>query len=205
MTLKPERKKLNLLIGNLYKSHLSAANIAARLKLTLSQVYRSLSKQNIQRRVPKEQAKIRFASKPLSFNYKRPQSLKGKLLEISALMLYLGEGAKTGFTVDFANSDPRLLKLFMLYLKNICQVRGSRLRFYLYCFSNQKPHTLISFWSKQLHVKRKLFTKPYVRKVSSNNRTRAMKHGVLHIRYSDKKLLHKILADIDQFSQKLVK
>jgi hypothetical protein len=126
-------------------------------------------------------------------------------LEAAALMLYSGEGAKTGTTVDFANSDPRILKIFLRFLIDVCQVKKDRMRFYLYCFSDQNSKTLVEWWSRYLRVKGKYFTKPYVRKINSESRVRSMKYGVLHIRYSDKKLLEKILWLIDQTSEKLLK
>lgn len=124
-----------------------------------------------------------------------------KELLIAAVMLYFGEGAKSGTTVDFANSDPATLKIFINFLRKICRIDEKRLRLYLYCFSNQNPGELISFWSKTLDVRIRNFTKPYIRKVGENLR-RTMTRGVLHIRYSDKRLLRKILSLKDELIKK---
>ena len=97
-------------------------------------------------------------------------------------MLYYGEGAKTGKTVDFANSDSVMLQIFLKFLIDICGINKQKLRFYLYCFSDQNTHELIRFWCKTLKVKKSYFTKPYIRKASKSLR-RTMQHGVLHIRY----------------------
>ena len=200
-------KTRDLKIARLYEDNFSASVIARKLSLSLRQVYRSLINQKVKRRNPQEQSKISFANKPLSFTYRVPKSQTLKFLEVAGLMLYYGEGAKTGSTVDFANSDPRALKIFLAYLRKVCFVDESRIRLYLYCFSNMSTARLIRFWSKELKVKQRAFTLPYVRKAMSNNRdrVRVMKYGVLHIRYSDKKLLGKILADIDQNAKKLIK
>jgi len=107
-------------------------------------------------------------------------------------MLYLAEGAKTGTTVDFANSSPTLIKVFLTFLRKVCAIDENRLKLYLYCFSNQRPTKLIDFWSKELKIKRRQFTKPYIRSVTKPS-SRIMRYGLLHLRYSDKKLLMQIL------------
>jgi hypothetical protein len=112
---------------------------------------------------------------------------------IGATMLYYGEGAKTGVTVDLVNSDESVIKLFLKFLRNICCVDERKLRFYLYCFSDQNASSLIKHWSDRLSVEKKQFTKPYIRS-TLNRGKRSMPFGVLHVRYSDKKLMQKILS-----------
>jgi hypothetical protein len=117
-------------------------------------------------------------------------------------MLYFGEGAKTQNTVDFANSDIDALGIFLKFLRTICRVEENRLRFYLYCFKNQNPKKLIKFWSRRLKIKPGSFTKPYVRQDRAVL-SRIMPYGVLHVRYSDKKLLQRILLLIKEITQEL--
>ena len=185
--------KLDESIARLYRKSLSAPLIAQKLDLPLNRVYRSLRKQGVERRPASEQNYIRFQSSPLSFKFKKPRSLTEKQLAVAALMLYHGEGAKTQNTVDFANSDAKALALFLKFLRNVCQVDESKLRFYLYCFANQDSKRLISFWSKTLNISAANFTRPYIRK-EYDGLKRIMPFGVLHIRYSDKRLLEKILT-----------
>lgn len=175
------------LVRDLYSKNISAPEIGRKLGMTPWQVYDSLIRQGIQRRSYSEQSKIRFEQKPLSFSLKTKLSSRERDLMVSALMLYQGEGAKNGPTVDLANSDPQTISIFLKFLRKICRIDEKRLRFYLYCFSDQNPDALISFWSKLLRVKRDQFTKPYVRQNSGKLR-RIMQNGVLHVRYSDKKL-----------------
>ena len=160
--------------------------------VSVKQVYDSLRRQDIPRKSIVEQNKLRFRRSPLSFEFKEKFSPKERDLLVAGLMLYYGEGAKTGHTVDFANSDPMLLGLFLKFLKDICGIDEKKLRFYLYCFSDQKSKSLIRFWCSHLGVEPGQFTKPYVRS-TLNKGKRTMANGVLHIRYSDKRLLEKIL------------
>lgn len=177
----------------MYKKELSAPIIAQSLHLSLSQIYDTLKKRGIPRRNPADQNKIRFLNKPFSFNFKENLSVCDRELMIAALMLYLGEGAKTGNTVDIANSDPLILKIFLKFLKNICRVNDEKLRFYLYCFEDQNKDELINYWVNELQVNRNKFTKPYIRQ-NHKQRKRKMRCGVLHVRYNDKRLLEKILT-----------
>ncbi len=180
-------------VVDLYLQNFSGLDISNKLGIHIRQVYRILDKNKIQRRLTSEQNRIKFLNKKPSFEIKDNLSVWERELLIAAVMLYYGEGAKTGTTVDLANSDPGILKLFLKFLREICGVDTSRLRFYLYCFSDQNPVELIRFWSRELTVSRNNFTKPYIRKIQQEKPRRRMPYGVLHIRYSDKKLLTKIL------------
>jgi len=160
--------------------------------LSLKQIYSSLRRQKIPRKSLSEQNKILFERKQPSFNFKETLSLKDRELLIAAIMLYYGEGAKTGVTVDMANSDVLVIKLFLKFLRKVCRVKEEKLRFYLYCFKDQNADALIKYWSSQLNAGTAQFTKPYVRP-TVNRGSRSMPYGVMHIRYGDKKLLEKFL------------
>ncbi len=100
--------KQEVLVVHLYRQGMMGAEIAAKCKLSLKQVYGSLRRQNIPRKSLSEQNKILFDRKPLSFHLKKKLSAKEQKLIVAAVMLYYGEGAKTGVTVDLANSDVKV-------------------------------------------------------------------------------------------------
>ncbi len=59
------------------------------------------------------------------------------------IALYWAEGAKekegyTGTGISFSNSDFRMIALFILWLKQICLVESSRIRFEIYIHENNK-------------------------------------------------------------------
>lgn len=181
------------LVREYYIGGFSGLEISLKMGLSLKQIYSALRRMGVLMRNFSEQNRVRFQKKPLSFNFKEKLLSNEKELLVAGIMLYYGEGAKTGHTVDFANGDPRLLKLFLKFLREICRVDKKKLRFYLYCFSNQNSEQLICFWCSQLSVEPWQFTKPYVRS-TLNKGNRTLANGVLHIRYSDKRLLEKILS-----------
>lgn len=192
-------------IKELYLTNLiSGPDIAKKLDVNIRWVYRSLERRGIKRRTSAIQNRINFEKSSLSFNFKKKLSPLDRELLVAGSMLYYGEGAKTGKTVDFANSDPQMLKVFIKFLRDICRVNEKKFRFYLYCFSNQNQEYLISYWCKTLKVSRRQFTKPYIRDANPNS-TRTMNYGLLHIRYSDIRLLSKILSINSELTNKLLK
>ncbi|TSC84966.1 MAG: Resolvase helix-turn-helix protein [Parcubacteria group bacterium Gr01-1014_13] len=193
MPKKTITNKQEFLVKDLYNQGMTGREISIKLKLSLKQIYGSLRRHQIPRKSMWEQNRILFERKPLSFRFKENLSVKERELLIAAIMLYYGEGAKTSVTVDFANSDTRVAKLFLKFLRTICRIDEKRLRLYLYCFSDQDQNALIKYWSLQLNVERNQFTKPYVRSIFNRGK-RSMPYGVIHVRYSDKKLLEKILS-----------
>jgi hypothetical protein len=175
-------------IVRLYKSGLSAFKIADKTAFSTDQIYGVLESNGIKRRNHAE----RFNLSTPTFRFIEPRALKDNLLLVAGTMLYFGEGAKTGNTVDFTNANPAMHKLFITYLRRLFLIDEKKLRLYLYCFSDQNLHEIIKFWSGILNVDVRSFTKPYIRDCSQK-KERTMEWGVLHIRYNDKRLLEKIL------------
>jgi len=193
MPTKKITEREECLVQKLYLDGFSGPEIVHQVSVSLKQVYDSLRRHKISRRNLSQQHVLYFQKQPLSFLFKEKLSSKERELFVAGLMLYYGEGAKTGCTVDFANSDPMLITIFFKFLNDICGIDKKKLRFYLYCFSDQDSDFLIRFWCSHLGVKQGQFTKPYIRS-TLNKGKRTMTNGVLHIRYSDKRLLEKILS-----------
>ena len=128
-------------------------------------------------------------------------------MKIAGVMLYWAEGVKPNpanrtWTVDFANSNPRMIKLFPKFLREICGIDEKRLRVLLYCYANQDIEKLKRFWQKITEIPLNQFTKPYVRKNFLPGKKRKMKYGLLHIRYYDKKLLLQIEKWVEEYLKK---
>lgn len=174
-----------------YAAGMSAREIAARLKVSLDAVYYFLRRHSIQRRNAQENNAIRFAKKKPSFIPKEKLSSREQQLKVAGIMLYWAEGSQWEGegVVDFANSNPEMIRLFMSFLRRICRIDEFRLRIYVYCYSNQRPQELIRYWSKLTNIPVGQFTKPYIRKDFNPKKAGKMIHGLIHIRYYDKKLL----------------
>lgn len=179
-------------IRRLYsKKGLSVREIALHYKVSQNAVFYFMRKHKIARRDPSAANNMTFKRKPLNFQLKQKLTPNEVKIKVAALMLYWAEGAKWegGVVVDFANSDARMIKIFMKFLLDICGVKKERIRGYLYCYSNQNPNRLIKYWSKAVNLPVKQFTKPYIRADYLPGKETKMPYGLFHIRYNDKKLL----------------
>ncbi len=153
-----------------------------------------MQKNNIPRRGYSEANYAHYDRYKPKFLIKKNINAKDEYLKIAGIMLYWAEGAKHRYTVDFANSDSQMIKIFLRFLREICGIAESRLRIYLYAFSDQNIDELKKYWSRITQVPIAQFTKPYVRNVNPTLKDRRMPYGLIHIRYNDKKLLDCIMS-----------
>lgn len=193
--------------ARLYRSGLSAQQVADHFKVSLDASYYALRRLKVKRRTAKETNSIRFEAKPLSYNLKTRLTKEEERLKISAVMLYWAEGYKVGrSTVDFANSDPNMVVIFWKFLLEICRVDKKRVRLHLYAYEGQDVQNLMQFWCTLIDLPKHHFIKPYIKKAAiPGPRGPRMVHGLVHIRYSDTKLLRQILQWIDEYRQDLTK
>ena len=148
---------------------------------------------------------IHFEKKKPSFRRKECVSKRAQELRAMGAMLYWTEGYKTKKSngIDFANSDPDMIKVFVDFLRSTYELDESRFRAYVYCHSDQDIEAVETFWSKLTNIPRSQFTKPYVRS-DFRKRGRKMQYGLLHVRYADKKLLRDILNLIESYKHSLL-
>ncbi len=177
-----------------YSNGNSAREIADELNVSIDAVYYFFRKHGIPRRLAAENNKLQFLKKKKSFIIKERLTNNEELLKLAGIMLYWGEGSQwSGETiVDFANSNPQMVKIFLNFLRSICGINERKLRAYVYCYINQNPREIMSFWEMTTGIPSNQFTKPYIRKDYRLSKSGKMRYGVIHIRYGDKKLLFQL-------------
>lgn len=197
------KDKLDI-IKKYYQSGLSVREIADKLGTPFNATFYFLRKHKIPRRSAQESNAILFEKKPLSYKIKKKLSAGEEKLKVAALMLYWGEGSKRSSMVDLANCDPAVIKIFLRFLREICRVDEKRLRVYVYCYSNQDPDSISRYWSGVAKIPLDQFMKPYVRTDYAMKAGRQMANGLMHVRYSDKKLMRYILEEIEKYKSELI-
>ncbi|MEA3450168.1 MAG: hypothetical protein U9Q85_04340 [Patescibacteria group bacterium] len=199
-----QKDKLSI-IKKYYKQGYSVKDIAKIIDASNNATYYFFRKYNIERRNRIEARNLAYDRQDATFKLKKSLSNYEKELKIAGIMLYWGEGSKWDGEkiIDFANSDLGIIKVFLKFLRIVCGVKESKLRVYLYCYSNQKPVNLVDYWSKEIKISKKQFTKPYVRKDFNKNKVGKMKYGLIHIRYADRKLLDQMRIWIEECNKKL--
>ncbi|MBU3933264.1 MAG: hypothetical protein KKH11_01160 [Candidatus Omnitrophica bacterium] len=186
-----------------WEEEYSIPQIAKKLGKSSMSIYERMKKNSIPRRTGTEANYVAYKNKP-QFKIKGNLIPEEEKLRIAGIMLYWAEGAKERATVDFANSDPQMIKIFLRFLREICGIAESRIRIYLYAFSDQNIDELKSYWSKVTGVPESQFIKPYIRKVNPHLKDRRMPYGLIHVRYNDKRLLECIKSWLSEYKMSLL-
>ena len=173
--------------------------IADMYNLSLWSIHSFMKKSAILRRSNSETNFLLNKSKP-QFVVKDKLDVSGEILKTAGIMLYWAEGTLTGNTVDFVNSNPEMVKIFLSFLREICGIKEERLRVYLYAYSYQDIQKLKKYWNRVTGISLSQFTKPYIREGNSNLSNRKLEYGLVHIRYNDKRLLELIRSWIIEYT-----
>ena len=108
-------------------------------------------------------------------------------------MLYWGEGAKTGGTVKFANSDPLMIKVFLRFLREVCGIVENRLKVLIHMYPDHDEKFLKKFWSTTCKIPYSRFYRSFIHAGLKGTYKNKSHYGTLSVNYSDKKLLLQIL------------
>jgi len=191
-----------------YQKGHSARQVGEFLGRSTSNIYKFMKRQGLARRSAAETNNVAYTKQEPSFVLKKHLTQEEEKLKVAGIMLYWAEGYKNlgkkvrGGTIDLGNSDPKMIQLFLKFLREICGVDESRLRIRLYCYANQNIDSLKDYWSTITIIPLKQFTKPYIREDFSPDKIDKMKYGLAHIVYSDKKLFYQIKNWIEQYLNK---
>lgn len=186
-----------------YERKMPMRIIAQHYNVSLDAVVYFMRKYQLPRRTLKQASSVLFEQKAPSFRLREELTPSLRELWVAGVMLYWGEGYKSdkGKGIDFANSDPCMIKVFLNFLRRIYQIDETRLRIYIYSYADQDTKKLIRFWSSITKIPLSQFSKPYVRQDFRKD-GRKMKNGLIHVRYSDKKLLLELKRSIEEYKEK---
>ena len=190
-------------LQQLYQGGLSMRQVALKLGTSSDAVIKTMRRYQLPRRTAAQTKRILFRKSPQSFEHIESLTPIQRDLKTVGLMLYWAEGAKKGDRVDFANSSPKMIQVFCQFIREIYQVDEGRLRVLLYCHSREKIPEHVKYWSLLTKIPIRQFSKSYVRENKFPSHS-IMAHGLVHIRYSDTRLLQTMLRGIDETFQKLI-
>lgn len=190
-------------LQQLYQSGLSMRQVGIHLNTSLGSIAHIMQRYQIPRRSATQTKHIAYQKSPQSFTPINVLSHEHEQLKIAGLMLYWAEGAKRGKVVDLTNANSEMIQMFCTFLRVIYRVTPKRLRVYLYCHSIEQIPEHIAYWSKLTGIPQSQFTKPYV-KENNHRKHSIMPHGLVHIRYADKRLHDLILFEIHALFTRLI-
>lgn len=192
------REKIQKL-KSLYESGLSMREVGEHFGRSVWSINSVMNRKQLVRRPASQTKTTQFQKSPLSFTPKLSLNESEKNLKIAGLMLYWAEGAKKNTKrVDFANSDPDMIMIFLRFLRKIYQVDESKFRVYLYTYNSLPTNQLLTYWSKLTNIPVSQFSKPYIRTKSELKHDK-MQYGLIHIRYSDIRLFRIIMGEIKDY------
>jgi hypothetical protein len=122
-------------------------------------------------------------------------------LKIAGLIAYLCEGTKLRknkrykntyyYAIEFTNSDPFLIKLFVEFLKTIIIVEESKLKCQIFIYNDLKKENLESFWSKVTGIQLNNFNKTIILR-PKNMINKLNLRGTCKLRYYNKNAFLKL-------------
>src|SRR3989344_2635271 len=194
-------------IVQLYKNGLSMMQIAQKLHLSISVARYWLDKKKIKRRSISEAITNLYITKfhKQPFRLKKNLSKNDQELKIAGIMLYWGEGSKTGNAIKFTNSDPKMIKLFVNFLRKICGISNNRLKALIHIYPDHNNIKLQKFWSEIIKIPLNQFYKSHIHKGEIGTYKYKSQYGTVAINYADKKLFEILLLWIEQYQEKLSK
>jgi hypothetical protein len=101
---------------------------------------------------------------------------------VAGLALYSGEGSKRD--VCIANTDPRIISFFCVWLRHFFAIDESRLRVRVYLHEGLDLDAATSYWSTVTAVPLEQFRTPYRAKADPSIRHAKHVRGVAYVRYS---------------------
>ncbi len=119
--------------------------------------------------------------------------------KIFLALLYWGEGAKTGYMVDFINSDQEMIRVYLFLLRKCFFIQESKLRVRLHLHEYHNQKEMISFWSKVCSIPKNQLS-VYNKAHTGKNKKKDYK-GCLSIRYGDSRILKEIFIIINRLGK----
>ncbi len=115
-------------------------------------------------------------------------------LWIIGIVLYWAEGSKEkeyqhGIGIRFSNSDPRIIQVFLRWLKEICNINEDRIGFEIYIHRNSQNNIDVvrKYWSKITKSKIEKFNTIYYKKndiKTKRRNTKDLYYGLIRVRVS---------------------
>lgn len=143
---------------------------------------------NKQKRIENERALLKIGKDEIG-------KLNSKEKFLVGVALYIGEGTKNGSTVDFTNSNPKIINYMIQWLIKSCKIPKNKIKANLWLHNNNNEKKAISYWSKITGLPISNFGSTYLVKNKINSkktRKNVYPYGIIKIRHSDVQILRRI-------------
>jgi hypothetical protein len=107
--------------------------------------------------------------------------------------LWLGEGTKKDHVLEFTNSDPALIRGWLVLLRTLFEIDESRLRAQILINQRMDENRCLGFWSEATKIPLAHFNKSQI-DARTGKKEKAGYQGVLRVTYNSAELRRKIGA-----------
>jgi transposase-like protein len=187
------------------RERLSMAEIANKLNCSENKVVYWMNRHEISRRSWDEASYIKHNPDGDPFEIKELETDEEHGLFQLGIGLYIGEGTKNNRDVRLANTNPQVIRTFLRFLREICQVDESKIFAWLNIFDDTDLHQAQTFWKHVTGLPDSQFYKPTVRTSKGGNYLSKSEVGTLTLIVNNTRLAKQIRKwcenSLRQFSQ----
>lgn len=133
-------------------------------------------------------------------------------LFLAGVSLYWAEGYKRGAegskwkSVDFANSDPEMIKLIMKFFTKFFKLSKTEIKIQIMLHNPKDEDNSVKYWHKITGVPISNFIKTCssISKASLQKRNKKLQYGTIHLRVNNVQLFFRLIGWIDGLKEKLI-
>lgn len=193
-------QKFISMIVDRYTGGLSAKEVARELGFSENKVNYWLGKSGVKKRTLSEAIYLKANKDGDPFNIDIRVETNNPVLYGLGVGIYGGEGEKASrHHVSVANGDYRIIVSFRRFLREVCGLKESKIRYSIVCFNDSNIVEVERYWLNKLELKGKVFGK--IVQVPSQGRgtyKRKSVNGVCTITVSNIKLKSWITGQINK-------
>jgi hypothetical protein len=190
-----------LLLEDFYlRQKKSVSDIAGQINCSEHKVNYWMQKHGIKKRSQSDAMFVKNHPNDDGFLIKKKLTNRETFLKGLGIGLYWGEGHKKSLnSVRLGNTDPKLTRVFMEFLTQICGVPRENITFSLTIFSDINPTEAKQFWVQNLEIipeqiRGKITV---IQSGKIGNYRQKSKYGVIIVQYHNKKLRDTLLAMLE--------
>jgi transcriptional regulator with XRE-family HTH domain len=143
---------------------------------------------------PARDAKLRQIEELNRVGVERLGQLGDQAFLVAGAALYAGEGSKTDGEVNFANSDPDVVRFFCAWLRRFFPIDETRLRVRVYLHEGLDLEAVERYWSRLTDVPLSRFRKSYRAVPDPSIRRNKHEYGCVYVRYTRTKTHRQIMG-----------
>lgn len=121
---------------------------------------------------------------------------------VAGVMLYWGEGDKSSLhRVSLTNTDPAMIKIFMLFLRDVCGIKNEKIKAWLLLYPDLQESDCKDYWKNEAGLQNITFNKSII--IDGKHKTKRISHGVCTVGVSSRYFKEKMLLWISLFPDML--